>query len=276
MEKQNMDTEEFVSGRMAALKAGGEWTPDVSGALSRLRGRERSKRAGWTWGAVAATVGGLAMLMLPARGDCAQPFMGMVCLNKAGVAHFAAVADTAPMSAANYKQTGNPSAPVTLEIYSDYQCPACARFYTDTYPQLYADYVKTGKVKLIHRDFPLPQHPHAREAANFANAAGEAGGYDAAVMQCFKTQTQWEANGNIEGELAKVLTPGVMQKVRARVAHPAGLDKTVNDDVERGVSDRLDQTPTMIIVARGKRQKVAPIPAYNFLKSYLDQVLNNK
>jgi len=48
---------------------------------------------------------------------------------------------------------GNPHAPVTMAYWYDYQCPFCKRFETDVMPQLINDYVKTGKVKIVYKDF---------------------------------------------------------------------------------------------------------------------------
>ncbi|MBS3092685.1 thioredoxin domain-containing protein [Candidatus Pacearchaeota archaeon] len=71
---------------------------------------------------------------------------------------------------------GNANAPVTIIEFSDYQCPFCERFYTNTLPQLKTEYINTGKVKLIYRDFPLSSiHPQAEEAAEAAECAGEQG-----------------------------------------------------------------------------------------------------
>lgn len=50
---------------------------------------------------------------------------------------------------------GDPDAPVTLQIYADYQCPHCRNFYKDIEPQLVADYVATGQVKLELLDFTV-------------------------------------------------------------------------------------------------------------------------
>src|SRR5580658_3913259 len=91
----------------------------------------------------------------------------------------------APAAPTNYKETGSPTAPVTMEAYTDYECPHCARFYKDFMPQFTADYIQTGKVRFLHRDFPLTQHPHAVLAARFADAAGEIGYYDTVVNQIF-------------------------------------------------------------------------------------------
>lgn len=50
---------------------------------------------------------------------------------------------------------GDPDAPVTLKIYADYQCPHCRNFATTIEPQLIADYVVTGKVRLEYLDFTV-------------------------------------------------------------------------------------------------------------------------
>lgn len=68
---------------------------------------------------------------------------------------------------------GDKNAPVTIVEFSDYECPFCERFYTQTLPQIEENYIKTGKVKLIYRDFPLGFHAQAQKAAEAAECAGE-------------------------------------------------------------------------------------------------------
>jgi protein-disulfide isomerase len=70
---------------------------------------------------------------------------------------------------------GDPNAPVTIIEFSDFECPFCARFYSDTLSQIDEQYIKTGKVKLVYRDFPLSFHPQAQKAAEAAECAGEQG-----------------------------------------------------------------------------------------------------
>ncbi len=72
---------------------------------------------------------------------------------------------------------GDPDAPVTIVEFSDYECPFCARFYSQTYTQIDEQYIKTGKVKLVYRDFPLSFHQNAQKAAEAAECAGEQGKY---------------------------------------------------------------------------------------------------
>ena len=82
----------------------------------------------------------------------------------------------APAANPTFQKTiGNPNAPITMEVFGDFQCPACRGFFEGTVKQVIDDYVIPGKVYLIHRDFPLEMHPYARQAARLANAAAEFG-----------------------------------------------------------------------------------------------------
>lgn len=96
-----------------------------------------------------------------------------------------AAAPTAPSKPLDMKSLidddavkGSASAPVTIVEFSDYQCPFCARFYQQTLPQIQENYIDTGKVKFIYRDYPLASiHPLAQKAAEAAECAGEQGKY---------------------------------------------------------------------------------------------------
>jgi protein-disulfide isomerase len=73
---------------------------------------------------------------------------------------------------------GNKDAKVTLVEFTDYQCPFCSRHFRDTLPQIDKEYVKTGKVRYILREFPLESiHPMALKAAEAANCSGQQGKY---------------------------------------------------------------------------------------------------
>jgi protein-disulfide isomerase len=73
---------------------------------------------------------------------------------------------------------GEKSAKVTLVEFSDYQCPLSSRYFNLTMRELVKDYVSTGKVRYVFRDFPLESiHPLALNAAEGARCAGEQGRY---------------------------------------------------------------------------------------------------
>jgi len=70
---------------------------------------------------------------------------------------------------------GNPGATVVMLEFSDYQCPFCRAFWRDAFAQIKRDYIDTGKLKFVHRDFPLAFHPAAIPAAEAVECAREQG-----------------------------------------------------------------------------------------------------
>lgn len=82
----------------------------------------------------------------------------------------------APVSLEGAALMGDATAPVALVIYSDYECPYCARFDRDTLPTIERAYVNTGKVRVAMRQHPIEGlHPHALDAAAAAVCAGRQG-----------------------------------------------------------------------------------------------------
>jgi protein-disulfide isomerase len=140
---------------------------------------------------------------------------------------------------------GDANAPITLIEYSSLSCPHCARFQKDVLPEIKKDFIDTGKVKLIQRDFPL--NKPAVQAAQLAHCAGPMR-YFALVDVLFKTQDQW-------------LTEDAVEKL-ATLAATAGMDRPTfdaclaNKDIEaKIVATRkagedafgINATPTFII-----------------------------
>jgi protein-disulfide isomerase len=69
---------------------------------------------------------------------------------------------------------GDPNAKITIVEYSDFECPYCGKFYQQSYKDIVEKYVKTGKAKVVFKDFPLSQlHPNAQKAAEAARCAQE-------------------------------------------------------------------------------------------------------
>ncbi len=71
---------------------------------------------------------------------------------------------------------GKSDAKVTIEEFSDFQCPFCKQFIDQTFAQIKSTYIDTGKVKMVFRHFPLPFHNNAQGssvAAECANLQGK-------------------------------------------------------------------------------------------------------
>jgi protein-disulfide isomerase len=87
---------------------------------------------------------------------------------------------------------GDPDAPVTIVEFSDYQCPFCASYFQETWPQLKAEFVDTGRVRYVFKDFPLTNlHPQTPKAHEAARCAGEQGAYWAMHDRLFAGQAEW-------------------------------------------------------------------------------------
>ena len=80
-----------------------------------------------------------------------------------------------PATGLEFNVVGRADAPVTIVEFSDLQCPHCARNALNTFPEIKRNYIDTGKVRYVARDFPLDMHPFAMPAAVATRCAGEQG-----------------------------------------------------------------------------------------------------
>jgi protein-disulfide isomerase len=180
---------------------------------------------------------------------------------------FAGIPDVDP-----HKTRGSKSAPIIMETFSDFQCPACKQLYLGTSRQLNDNYIATGKVFAIHRDFPLPGHAYSRVAARYGRAASQLGRLEQVEQVLFENQEKWEQTGDVDGTVASVLSPADMTKVRALIKNP-GIDAAIEKDLALGRIYAVNQTPTTIIHYKGQKYPVVGIVSYDVLHQFLDQLL---
>jgi len=103
------------------------------------------------------------------------------------------------ISADNDPVIGNLDAPITIIEFSDFQCPFCARFYSQTLPLIYEEYIDQGKVKLVFRDFPIQSiHPNAVPAAVASECANEQGKFKEMHDILFDNQNQWSRQETVD------------------------------------------------------------------------------
>ena len=92
---------------------------------------------------------------------------------------------------------GDPDAPVTIIEFSDFQCPYCRQFEQQAFPQIKSEYIDTGKVRLVFRDFPLTQiHPNALPAAIAAECAHNQDAFWPMHDRLFNNQNAWGQSSN--------------------------------------------------------------------------------
>jgi protein-disulfide isomerase len=175
-----------------------------------------------------------------------------------------------------HEALGSKTAPVVMEVFSDFQCPACKSLYDATNRNLMDNYVNTGKVYLIHRDFPLPMHAHSKVAAQYSRAAAQIGKLEAVEDVLFQNQEKWEASGDVDGTVAKALSPAEMTKVRALVKGGTVDAMIAKDQALGNTTYRVSQTPTTIFHANGQTFPYAGVMSWDILKQFLDQLLGGK
>ena len=167
---------------------------------------------------------------------------------------------------------GNNNAPIIMEVYSDYQCPHCKHFHDELLPSVIHDYVDTGKVYLIHHDFPLPTFKYSREAALYAIAASRFNKYEQVGDALFARQEYWGTNGKVEEVVASVLTPDEMKKARVLIKDPQ-INQQLDHEIELGHAAKVSSTPSIFLT---KRLRVIPVPpnvSYPILHKVIDDLL---
>jgi protein-disulfide isomerase len=173
------------------------------------------------------------------------------------------------------KTLGSKSAPVTMEVFEDFQCPACGNFYETSLKQVIDNYVNTGKVYLVHRDFPLDMHMYARQAARLANAAAALGQFEPVERALFDTQGQWSLDGKIDGAISSSVSAAQLKKIRDyEASHLTEINASIERDRAMGMQRNVNQTPTIFVTAHGKTEGLPGGGVdYKLLSQYLDYLL---
>lgn len=145
---------------------------------------------------------------------------------------------------------GAEDAPVTIIEFSDYQCPYCARFAQDTFPQLKEKYIDQGLVKLVFRDFPLGSHVDAPIAAQGAECVGEEGNEAYFEMHdaLFERSAEWsyvEDSTSAVIAIASDLGYDIQSCMENEV-----MAEEVGDDFAEARSYGVTGTPTVFVNGR--------------------------
>jgi protein-disulfide isomerase len=127
-------------------------------------------------------------------------------------------------------------------------------------------------MRLVHHDFPLPQHQYAKRAAILASAADRLGKFEAVSEALFRQQDSWSVNGQVEGVVDSVLTLEEQKRIREIAKDPA-IDAAIQSDIELGRRMNVTSTPTMIITANSKPNPVVGVVSFPIVSRYLDNLL---
>jgi len=138
---------------------------------------------------------------------------------------------------------GVETAQVVLVEFSDYQCPFCARHVRETLPQLERDYIQTGKVRYVVRDFPLPIHQQAFKAAEAARCAADQGKFWEMRAQLFQNQGALGIETITQYAQTLGLDLSKFQQCMQEERHA----KAIRRDLEEGRQAGVRGTPTFFL-----------------------------
>jgi len=130
---------------------------------------------------------------------------------------------------------GDPKASLVLIEFSDYQCPFCMDYFSSTYRKVIAEYVNTGKLRYVVRDFPGESiHPNALKAAEAARCATEQGKFWEMHDNLFTNQRNLATTGITDSAKASGLNLVTFQTCLDSGKQAAGIRKDENEAVQLG------------------------------------------
>jgi len=168
-------------------------------------------------------------------------------------------ARTPPSAVPQVGVSGRPSlgaqtAPVTMVEFSDYQCPFCKRHFSTVFPILKKEYIDTGKLRYVFRDFPIAGlHPQAKKAHEAAHCAREQKRY-------------WEMH-SILFENSKDLSLAALKRYAGEIGlngdqfdaclESGKFDPEVDKEIVEGAELGVRGTPSFFIGPSGPGEKIA-------------------
>ena len=185
--------------------------------------------------------------------------------------------DSAKIPVAGSPVVGNPNAAVTVVYYFDYQCPFCKQVENTVTPQLMKEYVATGKVKIVYKDFEF-LGPDSLAASIFARAVWEASPdqYSAWHSAMFEKQDKENSGwGNKDDILALLKTVPGIDAAKVETLYNTKQEvytKMIDADKSAGAKLGVSGTPAFLI---GK-QKIDGAQPYSAIKQAIEDTLSGK
>ena len=141
---------------------------------------------------------------------------------------------------------GRADAPVTLTEYASFPCPHCAALHRGALVQIKKEYIDTGRVRLIYRDFPLDQ---TAEAASMMARCAAPNRYFPLVQMLYRSQLNWARARNPSAALAQIgRLAGISQKTfDACMSNRALYESIINSRNTASKTKQVRSTPTLFL-----------------------------
>lgn len=147
---------------------------------------------------------------------------------------------------------GSPDANITIVEFGDFQCPYCAQFSQQTYPQIVDNYVESGQVKIVWKDYPLTEigHDWARPAAMATECVYREGGDEAffnVKKKVFNNQNSMSPT-NVESKIKSYASEeGVSSEAVQSCLDTQNPGQEVDRDKSEGKNSGVSGTPTIFV-----------------------------
>ena len=174
----------------------------------------------------------------------------------------------------NAYEIGKTGAPLVMIEYTDLQCPFCQQFHNTAFDEIKKNYIDTGKVLYVSRDFPLDFHPWARPAAIAARCAGDQGKF-------------WELRNTLQTNADKLSKEMIAQHAKdlnldmkkfQACADSDFYTADINKQIAEGTAAGVSGTPSFVIgkVVNGQLDGVRIVGAmpYSSFDSKLKELLS--
>ena len=174
----------------------------------------------------------------------------------AGFSPLRLIADAMAQSAADVAKPvslpdmalGPADAAVTITEFASMTCPHCAAFNAEVFPKIKSEYIDTGKIRYIFREFPLDIKAAAGSMLSRCIANGDAAKYFAVTDLLFRSQNDWVMKNTTEALNRIGKQAGLsQQQVEACLKDQALLDKIAADQKYASEVLKVDSTPTFFI-----------------------------
>lgn len=178
---------------------------------------------------------------------------------------------------------GSQDSHITIIEFSDFECPFCSKFHQQTLPLLRQNYIDTGDVKLVYRDFPLSFHANAMIAHIASGCADEQNSFWDYHDILFDRQSQWQSNSlagddNIKSQLIEYASELKLDitSFESCMESPYILQE-INQDISDAKSKKVSGTPTFFIgTEQNGFTKLVGAQPYDSFKRIIDDTLNEQ
>jgi protein-disulfide isomerase len=143
---------------------------------------------------------------------------------------------------------GPANAPVTITEYASMTCPHCAAFNENVFPKIKSEYIDSGKVRYVFREFPLDIKAAAGSMLARCIAKDDSGKYFAVIDMLFRQQNDWVVKNTTETLTRIGKQAGLSQQaVEDCLKDQALLDKIAADQKFANEVLKVNSTPTFFI-----------------------------